>query len=86
MTEGRTPALSAERVSMGIEELKSRHGPPPWAVPLLANDRFVVMVICQSPGHRNDWHYHLVDTSWVVALALVSSGSSPAVRVVPSTI
>ena len=61
MTEGRTPALSAERVSMGIEELKSRHGPPPWAVPLLANDRFVVMVICQSPGHRNDRHYHLVD-------------------------
>ena len=61
MTEGRTPALSAERVSMGIEELKSLHGPPPWAVPLVANDRFVVMVICQAPGHRNDWHYHLVD-------------------------
>ena len=61
MTEGRMPALSAERVSMGIEELKSRHGPPPWAAPLVSNDRFVVMVICQAPGHRNDWHYHLAD-------------------------
>jgi hypothetical protein len=73
MTEERMPALNAERVSMGIEELKSRHGSPPWAVPLVANDRFLVMVICQAPGHRNDWHYHLVERSWF------QSQSEPAV-------
>ena len=39
MTDDRTPALSAERVSIGIEELKARHGPPPWAAPLVVNDQ-----------------------------------------------
>jgi len=53
--------LSAERVSMGIEELKTRHGPPPWAAILVRTDRYVVTVICQAPGHCNDWHFHLAD-------------------------
>ena len=66
MTEGTTPDLSAERVSMGIEELKTRHGPPPWAAILVRTDRYVVTVICQAPGHRNDWHYHLADECWSV--------------------
>jgi quercetin dioxygenase-like cupin family protein len=61
-----SPALSAERVSMGIEELKTRHGPPPWAAILVRTDRYVVTVICQAPGHRNDWHYHLADECWSV--------------------
>jgi quercetin dioxygenase-like cupin family protein len=61
MTDRRSPALSAERVTMGIEELKTRHGPPPWAAILVQTDRYVVTVICQAPGHRNDWHYHLAD-------------------------
>ena len=61
MTDGKSPALSAERVSMGIEELKTRHGPPPWAAILVQTDRYVVTVICQAPGHRNDWHYHLAE-------------------------
>ena len=64
MTDGKSPALSAERVSMGIEELKTRHGPPPWAAILVQTDRYVVTVICQAPGHRNDWHYHLADECW----------------------
>src|SRR5215212_4779864 len=34
---------------------------PPWAAILVSTDRFVVTVICQAPGHRNDWHYHLSD-------------------------
>ena len=54
-------------------------------MPLVANDRFLVMVICQAPGHRNNWHYHLVDKSWGVALALVSIGSSRVESVVPGT-
>ena len=66
MVDEGTPALSADHVSMGIEELKALHGPPPWAAPLVANDRFVVTVICQAPGHRNDWHYHLADECWSV--------------------
>jgi quercetin dioxygenase-like cupin family protein len=66
MTEGRSPALSAERVTVGIEELKARHGPPPWAAVLVQTDRYVVTVICQAPGHQNDWHYHLADECWSV--------------------
>ena len=66
MTDGRSPALSAERVTMGIEELKTRHGPPPWAAILVQTDRYVVTVICQAPGHRNDWHYHLADECWSI--------------------
>ena len=66
MTDGRLPALSAERVAMGIEELKARHGPPPWAAILVRTDRYVLTAICQAPGHRNDWHYHLADECWSV--------------------
>jgi uncharacterized protein (DUF952 family)/quercetin dioxygenase-like cupin family protein len=47
-----------------VEELKARRGGPPWTERIVANDRFVVTVICQEPGHRNDWHYHLTDECW----------------------
>jgi quercetin dioxygenase-like cupin family protein len=66
MTEVRVPAMNPERVTASIEELKARHGPPPWAVELVRNDRFVVTVICQAPGHQNDWHYHLSDECWSI--------------------
>jgi quercetin dioxygenase-like cupin family protein len=66
MTDERSPALTAKRVMVGIEELKARHGPPPWAATLVQTDRYVVTVICQAPGHRNDWHYHLADECWSV--------------------
>jgi quercetin dioxygenase-like cupin family protein len=66
MTEGAVPVLDAERVAVGIEELKARYGPPPWAAPLVQTDRYVVTVICQAPGHPNDWHYHLADECWSV--------------------
>jgi quercetin dioxygenase-like cupin family protein len=49
-----------------VEELKDRHGEPPWSEPMVVNDRFTVTVICQDPGHRNDWHYHVVDECWYV--------------------
>jgi len=35
MTEKELPVLSAERVTAGIEALKARYGPPPWAMPLV---------------------------------------------------
>jgi quercetin dioxygenase-like cupin family protein len=66
MTEAKSPILSAARVAAGIEELKTRYGPPPWAVPLVQTDRYIVTVICQAPGHPNDWHYHLADECWSV--------------------
>jgi quercetin dioxygenase-like cupin family protein len=66
MTENRSPALTAESVRLGIEELKARHGPPPWHTTLVQNDRYVVTVICQAPGHVNDWHYHLSDECWSI--------------------
>lgn len=66
MIDERSPALSAEHVRMGIEELKARHGSPPWAATLVQNDRYVVTVICQAPGHQNDWHFHLSDECWSV--------------------
>ena len=69
---------------MGIEELKTRHGPPPWAAILVQTDRYVVTVICQAPGHRNDWHYHLVDECWSIyegELAWTLEGRSEPVRV-----
>lgn len=66
MTDGRMPALHATQASQAIEELKARHGPPPWAVPLVRTDRYVITVICQAPGHQNDWHYHLSDECWSI--------------------
>jgi quercetin dioxygenase-like cupin family protein len=66
MSDERVPVLSAERVTAGIEELKARYGPPPWAATLVRSDAFVVTVICQAPGHQNDWHYHLADECWSI--------------------
>ena len=59
-------ALSPERLTLGIEEMKARFGAPPWAATLVKNDRFIVTVICQAPGHPNDWHYHLSDECWSI--------------------
>ena len=73
-------------LTMGIEELKARHGPPPWAARLVRNDRYVVTVICQAPGHQNDWHYHLAEDlviyegelSWTLEGRTSRSTSRPA--------
>jgi quercetin dioxygenase-like cupin family protein len=66
MPEEYPPVLTAEHLAVGIEELKARHGPPPWATILVRTDRYVVTVICQAPGHQNDWHFHLSDECWSV--------------------
>ena len=46
MSDVASPALSAERIRVSIEELKARHGAPPWATSLVQNDRFIITVIC----------------------------------------
>lgn len=58
--------LSPDQLSLSVESLKSRHDGPPWAETIIDNDRYRVVVICQSPGHQNDWHYHLTDESWFI--------------------
>jgi quercetin dioxygenase-like cupin family protein len=62
----RAPVLRPGRLKVAVEELKARLGEPPWAERIVANDRFVVTVICQAPGHRNDRHYHVVEEAWYV--------------------
>ena len=66
MTATVTPTLNPQQLSVSIEDLKARHGEPPWSERIVVNDRYVVTVICQNPGHQNDWHYHLVDECWSI--------------------
>ena len=66
MTVAASPAVSAVRVKLSMVVLKAKHGPPPWHERIVVNDRFVITVICQAPGHQNDWHYHLTDECWSI--------------------
>jgi quercetin dioxygenase-like cupin family protein len=61
-----TPALNPHQLKVAIEEMQRRHGAPPWHERLIVNDHFIITVICQSPGHENDWHYHLTDECWSI--------------------
>ena len=60
------PTLNPNRLSVSVEEVKARRGAPPWSEQIVANDRYVVTVIYQAPGHQNDWHYHVVDECWYI--------------------
>ena len=60
------PTLNPNRLSVSVEEVKARRGAPPWSEQIVANDRYVVTVIYQAPGHQNDWHYHLSDECWSI--------------------
>ncbi|HEY4026560.1 MAG TPA: cupin domain-containing protein [Candidatus Dormibacteraeota bacterium] len=60
------PTLRAGQLKVDVGEIAARRGPAPWVERIVANDRFVVTVICQAPGHRNDWHYHLTEECWYV--------------------
>ncbi len=66
MTATVNPTLNPQQLSLSIEDLKARHGEPPWSERIVVNDRYVISVICQNPGHQNDWHYHLVDECWSI--------------------
>ena len=66
MTATATPTLNPAKLKLSIEELKAQHGAPPWNERIVMNDRYVITVICQNPGHVNDWHYHLVDECWYI--------------------
>ncbi|MDR0358085.1 MAG: cupin domain-containing protein [bacterium] len=60
------PTLNPNRLSVSVEEVKARRGRAPWSERIVANDRYIVTVICQEPGHQNDWHYHVVDECWYI--------------------
>ncbi len=66
MTAVATPTLNAAQLRVSIEEIKARRGPAPWGERIVINDRYTITVICQNPGHQNDWHYHLVDECWSI--------------------
>jgi mannose-6-phosphate isomerase-like protein (cupin superfamily) len=61
------PLLNPEYLQASLDEIKARHGPPPWSAVLLRNDRFTVTAIYRPPGDSNDHHYHVVDESWYIA-------------------
>ena len=58
--------LRSGDLKVAVDEVKARRGPAPWSERIVENDRFVVTVICQDPGHHNDWHYHLTEEAWYV--------------------
>ncbi len=52
--------------SISLADAKSRHGDPPWAERVVLTDEMQGTLICQSPGHPNDKHYHNHDEWWLV--------------------
>jgi quercetin dioxygenase-like cupin family protein len=66
-TSVKEPTLGKESsLKVNVEEIKGRRGPAPWNERIVVNDRYVVTVICQNPGTKNDWHYHLTDEYWYI--------------------
>ncbi len=59
--------LDQKTLTARIAELKAQKGPAPWAERIVVTDEFSVTVICQNPGHPNDYHYHQHDETWIIA-------------------
>ena len=55
MTATATPTLNPAKLKLSVEELKAQHGAPPWNERIVMNDRYVITVIFQNPGHDNHW-------------------------------
>lgn len=59
--------LGGERLQATIEEIKSRHGAPPWSERVVLNEQVQATLICQGPGQGNQRHWHASeDEFWVV--------------------
>jgi quercetin dioxygenase-like cupin family protein len=61
------PTLNVGEIVTSLSAIKARHGALPWTERLIVNERMTATVICQEPGHQNDWHYHIVDEWWMIA-------------------
>ncbi|MGN6672969.1 MAG: hypothetical protein ACTHMA_06685, partial [Thermomicrobiales bacterium] len=66
MTATAAPTLSSAQLRVSVEEIKARRGPAPWGERIVINDPYGITLICQTPGHQNDWHYHLADECWYI--------------------
>ena len=66
MTVTRQAILSMDALTARLDEIKTRHGEPPWSEPLFMSDDMQAFVICQAPGHQNDTHYHEHDEWWII--------------------
>ncbi len=78
--------LRPGRLRVAVDEIKEERGAPPWVERIVVNDLFVVTVICQAPGHRNDWHYHHTEECWHVhegELSWTTEGEPEPVRAGP---
>ena len=60
------PLLGSVTQLASLDELKAKHGPPPWSERLVTNETQQAFLIHQPPGHPCDTHYHLHDEWWVV--------------------
>lgn len=65
-TQARVPILNPEALTARLEEIKARKGDPPWVELLAFTDHVQSMLICQAPGHENDYHYHHHDEFWII--------------------
>ncbi len=67
MTAVATPVLGVDGTfKVAVEEVKALKGAAPWGHQIVANDHYNISVICQNPGHQNDWHYHLTPEVWYI--------------------
>lgn len=52
--------------TINLDEVKAKHGNPPWSELIVFTDEMQGILICQAPDHPNDKHYHHHDEWWVV--------------------
>jgi len=62
----RMPLLEAGKFLSRLDEIKAKHGPPPWSEVMVMTDDMQAFLICQAPGHPTDTHYHEHDEWWIV--------------------
>lgn len=62
----RLPLLEAGKHLARLDEIKAKHGAPPWSEALVMTDDMQAFLICQAPGHPCDTHYHEHDEWWLI--------------------
>ena len=67
MTATSVPVLGVDgQFKVAVEEVKAAKGAAPWGHRIAVNEHYNITVICQDPGHQNDWHYHLTPEIWYI--------------------
>ena len=61
------PKEANNRLIDSLADIKTRNGPPPWREPVLATERFRMVLLCWPPGYHHPRHYHpRADESWLI--------------------